>query len=101
MRLGFAVKVLGQPNLKSHDSRRWPNHPHLSVSLIYVRDIFLYLERHSIKMYRLSSTLAPYVSHPELPLFHNQVAECQRELEAIGEWPAARAYVYLSTPLLT
>ena len=38
-RLGFALKVLGQPGLKSHDSRRWQNEPHLSVSLAYLREI--------------------------------------------------------------
>ena len=40
--LGFPVKVIGTP-LRSHDSRRWQNEPHLSVSLAYLRDIFTYL----------------------------------------------------------
>ena len=31
--LGFAVKVVGEPGLPSHDSRRWQSKPHLSVSL--------------------------------------------------------------------
>ncbi|HDN79402.1 MAG TPA: UV DNA damage repair endonuclease UvsE [Chloroflexi bacterium] len=107
MRLGFAVKVLGQPNLKSHDSRRWQNNPHLSVSLAYVRDIFLYLERQGITMYRLSSELAPYVAHPGLPQFHNQVDECLQELEAVGQMAQRQglrlsfhppSYVNLSSP---
>jgi UV DNA damage endonuclease len=85
MRLGFAVKVLGQPGLKSHDTRRWQNDPHLSVSLAYLRDIFLYLERQDIHMYRLAADLAPYVTHPDLPQFHSQIEECATELTTLGE----------------
>jgi len=84
VRLGFAVKVLGQPALKSNDTRRWQNEPHLSVSLIYVRDILFYLRRVGIHMYRLASDLAPYATHPDLPQFHRQVAECRAELAEIG-----------------
>ena len=85
MKLGFGVKVLGQPNLKSHDTRRWQNGPHLSVSLAYLRDIFVYLRRRGIRMYRLSSDLAPYVTHPDMPQFHRQIEECAVELAAVGE----------------
>lgn len=85
MRLGFAVKVLGEPDLKSNDTRRWQNNPHLSVSLAYLRDILAYLRRHEIHMYRMSSDLAPYVTHPDLPQFHRQIAECADELAAVGE----------------
>ncbi len=85
MRLGFPVKVLGTPGLRSHDSRRWQNQPHLSVSLAYVRDIFLYLQSRSIRFYRLSGQLAPYLTHPDLPGFHRQLDECATELAAIGD----------------
>jgi len=85
MRIGFPVKVLGQPGLKSHDSRRWQNHPHLSVSLAYLRDIFVYLGRQSIHMYRMASDLAPYSAHPEMPQFHSQIDECAKELAIVGE----------------
>jgi len=84
MRLGFVVKPLVRPELKSHDSRRWQNHPHLSVSLAYLRDVFAYLGEAQISMYRMSSDLAPYVTHPEMPEFHGQVAECAAELAEIG-----------------
>jgi UV DNA damage endonuclease len=84
MRLGFAVKVLGQPHLKTNDSRRWQNSPHLSVSLAYVRDVLVYLQRVGITMYRLSSDLAPYVTHPDMPQFHGQIDECRAELAEIG-----------------
>jgi len=83
--LGFAVKVLGEPGLRSHDSRRWQNGPHLSVSLAYLRDLFAYLERAGISMYRMASQLVPYATHPEMPAFHGQVEECARELAALGE----------------
>jgi UV DNA damage endonuclease len=89
MRLGFPVKVLGPPSLKSHDTRRWQNHPHLSVSLAYLRDIFVYLDRQDIRMYRMASDLAPYVSHPDLPSFHSQIEDCSAELAAVGEMAAA------------
>jgi UV DNA damage endonuclease len=85
MRLGFVVKVLGQPGLKSNDTRRWQNNPHLSVSLAYLRDIFVYLRQIGVRMYRMSSDLAPYVTHPDLPQFHDQIQECANELAAVGE----------------
>lgn len=83
-RLGFPVSVLGEP-LRSHDSRRWQNQPHLSVSLAYLRDIFGYLERQQIHFYRLAGQLAPYVTHPDLPAFHRQIDECWNELAAMGD----------------
>ncbi len=84
MRLGFVVKPLARPELKSHDSRRWQNRPHLSVSLAYLRDVFGYLAANKIAMYRMSSDLAPYATHPDMPQFHGQVAECAEELAAVG-----------------
>ena len=89
MKLGLSVKVLGRPGLKSHDGRRWQNHPHLSVSLVYLRDIFGYLRRSCIRMYRMASELAPYVTHPEMPQFHQQIEECETELAALGEMARA------------
>lgn len=83
-RLGFPVNVLGEP-LRSHDSRRWQNQPHLSVSLAYLRDIFGYLQRQEIYFYRLSGQLAPYLTHPTMPHFHQQIDECWNELAAIGD----------------
>lgn len=107
MRLGFPVSIVGRPGLRHHDSRRWQNSPHLSVSLAYLRDIFLYLENQDIRMYRLSADLAPYLTHPDLPQFHNQLEECQVELALIGEQARrqglrlsfhAGAHVLLNTP---
>ena len=106
-RLGFPVSVLGRTGLRSHDSRRWQNGPHLSLSLAYLRDIFLYLQSQNIKMYRMSSDLAPYLTHPQLPQFHRQIEECGPELAAVGQMARdlqlrlsfhAPAHVLLNTP---
>ena len=84
MRLGFVVKPLARPELRSHDSRRWQNSPHLSVSLAYLRDVFTYLAEAKISMYRISSELAPYATHPDMPQFHRQVEQCAVELAQVG-----------------
>ena len=83
-RLGIPVKVVGAP-LRAYDSRRWPQQPHLSVSLAYLRDLFVYLHQHNICLYRLAGQLAPYLTHPDLPHFHHQLEECATELAAIGD----------------
>lgn len=83
-RLGIPVKVVGAP-LRAYDSRRWPQQPHLSVSLAYLRDIFGYLQQHSICFYRLAGQLAPYLTHPDMPHFHHQLEECATELAAVGD----------------
>lgn len=84
-RLGFAVKVLGGDGLKDHDSRRWSNNPHLRVSLGYLDAIFEYLAASQIRMYRISSNIVPYATHPDLPQFHGQIDECRAELALLGE----------------
>jgi UV DNA damage endonuclease len=84
LRLGFPVKVMGDPTLKSNDARRWQSNPHLKVSLEYVDRIFDFMAKRKLDMYRFSSDLAPYATHPDLPQFHGQVAESDAELAAIG-----------------
>jgi len=84
MRLGFPVKVMGRPDLRSNDTRRWQKNPHLRTSLEYVDQILDHLARRRITMYRLSSDLAPYATHPDMPQFHGMVAESDAELRAIG-----------------
>jgi UV DNA damage endonuclease len=83
--LGFAVKVLGDGGLASHDTRRHQSGPHLRVSLERLEAIFDYLDAHGIRMYRMASGLVPYGSHPEMPEFHGQVEECAEELGELGE----------------
>ena len=88
-RLGVPVKVVGA-HLRAYDSRRWPQEPHLSVSLAYLRDLFAYLHQHEIGLYRVAGQLAPYLTHPNLPHFHHQLEECATELAALGD--LARQY---------
>lgn len=85
MRLGFAVKVLGQPDLKSNDARRWQSGPHLRVSIGYLREIFAYLDKIDVRMYRMSSDIAPYATHPTMPQFHGQIRECADDLRDLGK----------------
>lgn len=90
-RFGFAVKVMGaSEELKSSDARRAESGPHLRQSLAYVRAIFDYLETIDVRMYRMSSDLAPYLTHPERPEFHGQLAECEAEIRGLGELARAR-----------
>ena len=90
LRLGFPVKVMGRPGLKSGDTRRWQNDPHLRCSLEHVTEVLDYMRGEGLTMYRLASDLAPYATHPDLPQFHDQVAESDAELAAFG----ARAREY-------
>ncbi len=83
-RLGFAVKVLGKPGIKDHDARRWQNEPHLRVSVAYLHGVFDWLVEAGIQMYRMSSDVAPYVTHPDLPQFHRQIEEAADDLAALG-----------------
>jgi UV DNA damage endonuclease len=84
MRLGFAVKVLGDGGLPSHDTRRWQSNPHLSVSIERIHAIFDYLDQNDIRMYRMASSLVPYATHPDLPQFHRQLVECADQLGQLG-----------------
>jgi len=47
VRLGFAVKVLGEGGLPSHDARRWQSGPHLRHSLEALRAVLGYLARYN------------------------------------------------------
>jgi UV DNA damage endonuclease len=84
MRLGFAVKVLGEGGLPTHDARRWRSGPHLRWSVEAMHGVLDYLERHDIAMYRMTASLAPYATHPDLPRFHRQVAEAEADLAGLG-----------------
>src|SRR5215213_5157222 len=96
MRLGFAVKVLGEGGLPSHDTRRWQSEPHLRVSLDHLEAILGYLDDHDIRMYRMATGLAPYASHPDLTQFRSQPQECAERLAEVGAL-ARRLGVRLST----
>ncbi|MDO9357239.1 MAG: UV DNA damage repair endonuclease UvsE, partial [Solirubrobacteraceae bacterium] len=97
-RLGFAVKVIGDGGLPSHDTRRWQSGPHLRESLKATRAILDYVDAHDIRMYRLPTGLAPYASHPDLPQFHDQVQECAAELAELGQLARDRGIRLSSHP---
>ncbi len=84
LRLGFPVKVMARPDLKSNDTRGWRKSPHLKCSLEHVDKVLDHLRAKKIDMYRLSSDLAPYATHPDMPQFHAMVAESDAELRAFG-----------------
>ena len=75
---------MARPDLKSNDTRRWQQNPHLKVSLEYLDATLDHLAKNRIGMYRMSSDLAPYATHPDMPQFHGMVAESSAELRAVG-----------------
>lgn len=84
MRLGFPVKVMGDGGMKTSDARPWRANPHLRVSLGYLSGVIAYLRKHGIHMYRMSSDIAPYATHPDMPQFHNMVKESASDLARFG-----------------
>ena len=84
MRLGFAVKVMGEGGLPTSDNRRWQSEPHLRYSLDMLHGVLDYCDRHDIRFYRFAASIAPYATHPDLPQFHQQVEECEQELAEFG-----------------
>jgi UV DNA damage endonuclease len=86
-RLGFAVKVLAAPEpMKEADRRRWQTGPHLRHSIEMLHRVWDHLERIDVRMYRMSSNVIPYGSHPDLPEFHyrRQIAACTDALADLG-----------------
>lgn len=80
IRLGFAVRVVGQPALRAYERRRHPA-PDLSINLIYLRDVLVYLQRVGIRFYRIASTLLPEA--PGINAFE-QLTACAVELDALA-----------------
>lgn len=83
MRLGFACTVMGL-DVRAHDTRKWQNNPHLCVSLENVGKILRYAHGLGIRMYRLSSNIAPYYTDPNRPQFGRQLEESRQELADVG-----------------
>jgi UV DNA damage endonuclease len=86
-RLGFAVKVLGgDVPLKEADRRRWQSGPHLRHSLEMLDAVWDHLERIGVRMYRMSSNVIPYGSHPDLREFdyRRQIDACTDALATLG-----------------
>ena len=86
-RLGFAVKILGGSEpIKEADKRRWQSGPHLRRSIELLHGVWDHLERIDVRMYRMSSSVVPYGTHPELPDldYRRQIADCADELAVLG-----------------
>lgn len=83
MRFGFACTVMGL-DVRAHDTRRWQGNPHLRVSLENIARILEYAHGLGIRMYRLSSNIAPYYTDLTRPQFGNQLEEARRELAEVG-----------------
>src|SRR5262245_18096925 len=84
IRLGVAVRILGQGGLRARDGRRAEHAPHLSISLLLVREVLLYLAKQGISCYRLADDLAPYLTDPDRPEFARQIDECADLLAGLG-----------------
>lgn len=82
-RIGFACTVLGI-DVRAHDTRKWQNSPHLCVSLENVTKILSYAHGLGIRMYRLSTDIAPYYTDTTRPQFGNQLEESKEQLAAVG-----------------
>ncbi len=76
IRLGFAVRVLSRPGLRSHATNSAAAPVHLSVGLVHLRDVLVYLDRIGVHFYRIAPVLLS--SAPEAALL--QIAECSAEL---------------------
>lgn len=86
-RLGFPVKVLGAADpIKEADRRRWQSGPHLRHSIEMLHAVWDHLERIDVRMYRMSSNVIPYGSHPDLPQFdyRRQIDDCADALAELG-----------------
>jgi UV DNA damage endonuclease len=84
VRLGVAVRILGAGGLRARDGRRAEHAPHLSISLLLVREVLLYLAQQRIGCYRLADDLAPYLTDPHHPEFASQIDECGELLAEVG-----------------
>jgi UV DNA damage endonuclease len=91
IRLGVAVRVLGRPGLRARDGRRAEHAPHLSVSLLHVREVLLYLAERRIGCYRLADDLAPYLDRADMPAFAGQIEACADLLAETGALARAHA----------
>ena len=56
----------------------------LAQSLRNIERILWYNHRHGIRMYRMSSAIAPSITHPARPERHRQVHQARRELARVG-----------------
>ncbi len=80
-RLGFAVRVVGQPALRLPPQPRHADAHQLQMGLLALRDILGYLVQQQIYFYRLGDSLLP-LHDPALAW--QQLDDCTAELALIG-----------------
>ena len=90
--------MLGAGGLKTTDTRRWQSGPHVSRSLEYLHAVFDYLDAIDVRVYRMSSQLIPYGTHPDLPQFdyRRQLDDARVAVDHLAE-KARRMGLRLST----
>jgi len=84
MRLGFSISVLGMAGLPAYDAASQGDGD-LSVSLAYLRDIFLYLRANHIHMYRLHCGVAASLLRRCPASWRDEIAACAPSLAALGD----------------
>jgi UV DNA damage endonuclease len=88
IRLGVAVKILGRGGMRVRDGRRGTAPgvpaPHLSVSLVFLREVLLYLAEEQIHFYRMPADLAPDPQHAGLAGQLRQIEEAAGMLAEVG-----------------
>jgi UV DNA damage endonuclease len=97
VRLGFPVRIVGKPALRSQPPQRGGQH--LSIGLMYLRDILTYLQRINVSFYRMAASLLPPV--PSLTgsaEVWQQLQECRAELHSLAQ-QVRQQKVRLSTHL--
>ncbi len=84
VRLGFPVRIVGKPALRSQPPQR--EGLHLSVGLMYLRDILTYLQRINVSFYRMAASLLPPVaSLAGSAEVRQQLQECRTELRSLAQ----------------
>ena len=66
--------------------RRWQSGPHLRHSIEVLHGVWDHLEWIGVRMYRMSSNVIPYGTHPDLVQFdyRGQIEDCADELAGLG-----------------
>jgi UV DNA damage endonuclease len=75
--MGFAVRALGRPGLRSYDGRR---DSELSVGLVHLSDMLNYLSQARVRYYRLSAELLPWDGTAR-----EQITQCSEMLHSLAQ----------------
>ena len=84
MRLGTGPRLLSRPGLRTYDARLPFETRHVSVSLVYVRDLLAEATRMDIRFYRMAAPVVPVVNAVDLDPFRRQLDGCLALAEMVG-----------------